>query len=232
MEDTLSRYTGGDYPAVYPDWHDSYAPWKAAKVEQILSRNPFPIDSIVEVGCGAGGLVDLLSRARRGVPCIGYDISPVAIDLAKKKTKTNLSFVNGNPFETEQTYDLAIALDVLEHVEDYFSFLRSMRKLGRRQVYHIPLELTVQALLFGNSMMKGREQSGHIHYFYKDTAVATLEDTGHHIVDWFYTAGAIEVPGDSLKRKIAAVPRRLAYGVSQDWAARVLGGFSMMVLCD
>ena len=58
----------------------------------------------------------------------------------------------------------------------------------------------------------------------------TLEDCGYRIIDFFYTAGSIELPGGTLKHRLFKLPRRVIFGVNQDLAARLLGGFSLMVL--
>jgi hypothetical protein len=77
--------------------------------------------------------------------------------------------------------------------------------------------------------MRERQQAGHLHYFTKETALATLRDTGYDVVDWFYTAGAIANPR-SVKARLASWPRRLLSGINQDWVVRVLGGYSLLVL--
>ncbi len=73
---------------------------------------------------------------------------------------------------------------------------------------------------------------GHLHYYMKDTALATLEDCGYEIVDYFYTASSLELEGGHKKisSKIANLPRRLMYMANPDLAVRLLGGYSLMVL--
>src|ERR671934_171539 len=68
-----------------------------------------------------------------------------------------------------------------------------------------------------------------LHYFSRDTALRTLEDTGYRVIDWFYTRRAIEEPATELRRRLARGPRRLAYSIHRDLAVRALGGFSLLV---
>ena len=77
--------------------------------------------------------------------------------------------------------------------------------------------------------MKQREEVGHLHYFTKETALATLRDAGYEIVDWCYTPGALLNPR-SLKAKLVSLPRKLLSALNQDLTSRVLGGYSLLVL--
>jgi hypothetical protein len=126
-------------------------------------------------------------------------------------------------------FDLLLCLDVLEHVEDYFGFLRGLRGKATHNIFHIPLVLSAQWVWRADPIMRERQQAGHLHYFTKETALATLRDTGYDVVDWFYTAGAIANPR-SVKARLASWPRRLLSGINQDWVVRVLGGYSLLVL--
>ena len=79
-----------------------------------------------------------------------------------------------------------MAIDVFEHVEDYFGFLRKLREKAEYKIFHIPLDLSVQTVLRSSPIIKGRKSVGHIHYFTKETALETLKDTGYEIIDYFY----------------------------------------------
>jgi len=104
-----------------------------------------------------------------------------------------------------------------------------LRGKSTHQIFHIPLDLSVQWLWRCGPIMRQREQTGHLHYFMKETALATLRDAGYEVVDWCYTPGAIANPR-SLKARLASWPRRLLSVVNQDLVVRVLGGYSLLVL--
>jgi hypothetical protein len=53
---------------------------------------------------------------------------------------------------------------------------------------------------------------------------------GYTIIDHFYTAGMVEIPGKSFRTKLLNWPRRLLFRINPDFAARLLGGYSLMVL--
>ena len=69
----------------------------------------------------------------------------------------------------------------------------------------------------------------HIHYFTKETALRSLSDTGYQVLDYFYTPRSIEFasePGE----KALTLPRKLCFAIHRDFAVRLLGGFSLLVL--
>ena len=148
--------------------------------------------------------------------------------LPRKRDRVNFHLRN---LLNEDVYsDVVMAIDVIEHIEDCFDFLRRLQARGTYKVLHIPLDLSVQTVLRSRPIMAARRDVGHIHYFSKETAIATLEDIGYTIVDYFYTAGMVELPNKPLRAKLLALPRRVLYKIHSDLAVRVLGGYSLMVL--
>ena len=127
-------------------------------------------------------------------------------------------------------FDLVLAADVIEHVEDYLGFLTRLKPMADYKVFHIPLDLSAQSVARSRPITDLRHGVGHIHYFYKQTALAALEDCGYEILDYFYTASRLELPNQALSSRIMRIPRRAAFRVNPDLAVRVLGGFSLMVL--
>jgi hypothetical protein len=118
---------------------------------------------------------------------------------------------------------------VFEHVPNYIEFLQDLRRKARFKVFHIPLDMSAQWVMRGRPILLEREQAGHLHYFMKDTALAALRDSGYEVVDWTYTAGAIDNPR-SIKARLASWPRRLMMNLSRDFTVRLLGGYSLLVL--
>ena len=125
---------------------------------------------------------------------------------------------------------MVLVADVIEHVEDYFGFVRGVKDLGTWKVFHIPLDLSAQSIARMWPIMNLRAGVGHIHYFTKDTALALLRDCGYEILDWRYTASRLELPNQALSSRIVAVPRRVMHKLNADLAVRVLGGYSLLVL--
>ncbi len=221
-------YELGRYFANNPTWHEEDSAWKASHVLRILERNHLRPRSVGEVGCGAGAVLRSLHDSLSEPTLSGFDISPDAIRLASPKASPRLSFAVGDLFALGARFDVVIALDVFEHVEDCFEFLRDLRSVATHKVLHIPLEMSVLGVL-RHLPERSREAVGHLHFFTKDTAFALLSDTGYEVVDWHYTSRSVDLPR-SYRSWLALGPRRALHAIAPDWAPRLLGGFSVMVL--
>lgn len=231
MNSSDSIYESGTYLAENPDWHAEDAPYKAGWIADILRRNAVDPRHIVEIGCGSGQVLVDLAKEFPAARLEGYDISPQAMAIAAPKARDGLAFHQADYLATETAApDLLMAIDVFEHVEDYMSFIRAMRPRATWKLFHIPLDLSVQGLLRGTPIMHARKVVGHLHYFYKDTALATVRDCGLEVVDWNYTHGAEHLPNRALRTRLFNIPRRLLRATNEDFAVRLMGGASMMVL--
>ncbi len=226
-------YVEDEYAKSNPSWHEEDAGWKAAHIGRILRKNGVSPCTICEVGCGAGGILLALARALPKSHCKGYEISPYAYELCQKKLSEapNISFHLGDPaHDTTETFDVLVLADVIEHVEDFMSMLKGLRHRAAYKVLHIPLDLSVQSVLRSWPILALRKNVGHIHYFYKDLALAALRDCGYTIVDHGYTASRIELPNQAWTSRVMALPRRACFAASPDLTVRVLGGYSLLVL--
>ena len=225
-------YEDGTYLDKNPTWHQEDSRWKAKQTSKILRKNNINPSTICEIGCGAGEILNCLAIDYSDkVLFSGYEISPQALEICKKKEKQNLHFFLKDLFdEKEASFDVVMALDVFEHVEDYFGFLQKLRAKGKYKIFHIPLDLSVKTILCCSPILKGRAKTGHLHYFTKETALATLEGTGYEVVDYFYTGGSLELPNRGWKANLLKLPRKLLFFIHQDLTVRILGGFSLLVL--
>ncbi|MFB3923079.1 MAG: class I SAM-dependent methyltransferase [Terriglobia bacterium] len=223
-------YRDGTYLEKRPTWHAQDSPWKASQILKMLTRNGIQPESLCEVGCGAGAILAELAARFPETPAVGYEISPQAYELCSKQARRNLRFELRDILETSDFYHVIMAIDVFEHVEDYIGFLRKLRQHGRYQLFHIPLDLSVQTVFRASPLRKVREEVGHLHYFTKETALRSLETAGYRVVDWFYTLH--EPWRRHALAKLAYLPRRIALAIHQDLAVRLLGGCSLMVLSE
>ena len=197
---------------------------------KMLTRIPIRPMKIIEVGCGAGEILNQLHQKieDQTIEFIGYDISEDAIKFCLPKVKDRLTFEQADFLKLEESADVLLMIDVFEHVEDYIGFIRKAAGKATYKIYHIPLELTVSNLL-RNNLNYSREKVGHLHYFNKATAIATIEETGQEIIDSFYTGSAIH-RSKRWRTNLMNIPRQLIFEWHKDFAVRLLGGYSLMVL--
>jgi SAM-dependent methyltransferase len=229
----LDKYKDGTYLTKNPTWHVEESPFKVKYILQLLHRNSVTAHSVCEAGCGAGEVLRLLqAEMPPDTNFTGFDISPQAHALSVTRENERLHFILADvTHATEVTYDLLLVLDVIEHLEDYFSFLRAVRKLSKYKVFHFPLDLSCQTILRKDGLLKRRRVHDHIHYFSRETALATLVDTGYHVVDCLFTPRANEI-GGTFAQKLLRLPRATLFAIHQEFAVRSLGGYSLMVLAE
>lgn len=103
-------------------------------VGEILRRITDPVHRVVDIACGGGAYVRAVQRAVRGTPsfvatdrqyaCVGgYRLNhPEATGAMADVTR--LPFRGG-------TFDLAMCLDIIEHLDDDVAFLREVGRLLR-----------------------------------------------------------------------------------------------------
>lgn len=97
-------------------------------------------NGFIEVGCGEGHILEVLSRM--GLKGIGIDFSEDAIKLARSKNLNNIELINANFYDVEiKNKDLVLLLFVIEHIEDDHRALKkinSFLKLGRHLIISVP----------------------------------------------------------------------------------------------
>ncbi len=227
------RYIGDVYFKNKPTWDDEDTHWKAEIINDLLQSNAVCPQTIVEVGCGAGGILAELSKINPAITQLkGYDISPYAIALANKKKNDKISFFNSDFVNgKDEGGDVLLVVDVMEHIDDYYGFLNKLKARSKYAVFHIPLDLSCRNILKPHTILIQRETVGHLHYFTKEIAEWALKDIGFEIIDWVYTKPLIDIePAKSFKTNLKKILRKISFAVNKDWSAKLWGGYSMMIL--
>lgn len=206
--------------------------WKARQVLRMLHKHRFAPRTVAEAGCGAGEVLRQLQLAMDSTcQFSGYDISPQAIEMCRGRANARLHFHLADLTEVPGAhFDLVLVLDVIEHLEDYYTFMRALKQKARYVIFHLPLELSVQTILRSRGLLQTQQSYGHLHYFTKETGLAAVRNAGYNVVDYFYTARALEEPTHELPRRLLMLPRRALFTVNKNLASRVLGGFSLLML--
>lgn len=224
-------YIDGSYLQKNSEWHVADSPWKAAQIRRMIDENSLRFDTCCEVGCGAGEVLkNLKEMSSIGPRFYGFEISPQAYDRCQRLRSENLEFQLGDLLTSTEKFDLVLAIDVFEHVDDYLGFLAKLREHGRAFIFHIPLDISVQSVFRSRPILTARRNVGHLHYFTKETALASLEYAGYRILDRFYTASDVELSHRGWKANLMKLPRAVLFRMNQDLSVRLLGGYSLLVL--
>jgi hypothetical protein len=201
--------------------------WKAANISELLKRQSVSFEWALEVGCGAGLILQKLAGVFPQKQWTKFDILPDPEQFWQRWADGPITYQREDYLGTSEPNDLVLLLDVFEPLDDYIGFLRRLSGLGKAFVFHVPLDLNAQGLMRG-STWKSRAHIGHLHYFSKDTALATLRDTGYDIKAWQH-AGRSSRP---LRTRIANLPRRMMFPVAPETTALLMGGYSLLVLAE
>ena len=62
-----------------------------------------------------------------------------------------------------------------------------------------------------------------------NTAIATVEDSGMKVIDYFYTP-VYEVRNVTIRQKAVNLLRRLSFIINKDFSANLFGGYSLIIL--
>ena len=226
MSSPSKIYLDGSYEAITGGtWHLEDAPFKARQIMRMLDRHPeLQLRTICDIGCGSGGILhELHARLGPATKMVGYEVSPQAHALSQRFENGRCEFILGDAFVDREFFDLAMMIDVVEHVEDCFAFMRQCAAKAVWKLYHIPLDASASLVLRGNHCW---DSVGHLHLFTMETAIKAVEHSGQRVVDSFLTPVSLERPHRPATR-ITNLPRRI---LPERLGARLLGGYSMMIL--
>lgn len=229
---SIDRYASGQYLAANPTWHEEDSDWKAAMIHRLLERAGASTPrSVAEVGCGTGGVL----RALQGylpatTELAGYDVAPAAIERARRHAGERLLFACEDIVRAGRRFELLLCIDVFEHVEDPFSFLKSIRAVAPRVVFNIPLEMHVAGILI-NHQLWTRRQFGHLHYYTAAVAFETLRECGYKVIAHDFPSRAMDRPR-SASDWMFWLPRKAVALIEREWSARLFGGTSLLVLAE
>lgn len=98
-----------------------------------------PGDRVLDVGSGYGYIAASLAAKVKSVT--GIEIRPEAVAQARRHSVgENVTFIEGNflDFATDDTFDVIIAANVLEHIKERQQFLRKSASLANRLLVRVP----------------------------------------------------------------------------------------------
>jgi 2-polyprenyl-3-methyl-5-hydroxy-6-metoxy-1,4-benzoquinol methylase len=137
--------------------------------------------SILEIGCGTGGLTTILSNFGQ---VTAFDISPDAVDFCKNRGISNVQIVDISTLSVEKykgSFDLILMLDVLEHIQDDVLVMQKVKDM-----------LTEEGLFFINVpahkflWSEHDEALEHKRRYHRLELLRKLKDSGFFLISYSY----------------------------------------------
>ena len=202
----------------------TYSTPKASKYfvefrEEILPLLPERSDKVLDLGCGSGETSGHLKEEGRIQWVCGVEGSPEAAEMAQKRLDRlligdieKIDF----PFE-EESFDLILTLDILEHLVDPWSTLKKLNRLlkpGGSIVVSIPnvrhYSVVIPLIFLGDwrYTQEGLLDSTHIRFFTGKTARRMFTQEGLLLEAWDHTGA---------KRGLGAFLNRITLGLLKEF---------------
>lgn len=160
-------------------WHRG----RKAVVQRLLERHSPPAARILDVGCGTGATTLAL---RRFGTVVGMDLGARALEVARERGIAVARASAARLPALPEAFDLVVALDVLEHLEDDVAAAREMRAALRPGGL---LLATVPAWPF---LWSGHDEAlGHRRRYRRRQLLAALERAGFEVVLCSYVMASI-----------------------------------------
>jgi len=116
--------------------------WYVARRElalKLIDLHHVPGRRAVDVGCGTGAL---LAELCKNFDADGFDLSTKAIDFCRERGLSSASVGNAEQLPAQSSaYDLAVTLDLLEHVDDDVAAIGELHRIlapGGLLVINVP----------------------------------------------------------------------------------------------
>lgn len=171
--------------AVYEKYLNDVKHWKIKYLEMLVAEHGITndIDSIVEVGCATGVLLNFFLENHE-INRIGIDISDenikAATELYPHITFSSVLFEEYiNVKNLEFKGSLTIMSDVLEHVEDDIGLLRLAGMNSEYVLVNLPIEKVPE---YATRIYGIDDIEGHLRAYSVDDAIRMCENAGMEIV--------------------------------------------------
>ena len=177
-----SLYQGGEYVLMHPSLHAEDSAWKVTKLLPLVDRFILHFDSteikLLDVGGGAGMILSAISDYLRESHRIrvekhALDLSPAMIEMQRRSNPDLIRALNEDIRKTsfsDKEIDLALMIDVLEHVPNPLEALMELRRISKFAIFKVALEDTLLSRVWnfvsgGKHRQRAIEVRGHINVY-------------------------------------------------------------------
>lgn len=189
------------YDKYYQNMDENFIKWREitgiSKVENIINIcKGLKFKSVLEIGCGTGIILKILSERGFAERYCALDISESAVEYVKnQKIKGLIEVKKNDALEIcydDGNFDLAILSHLLEHLENPKGALLEAKRVANYIVIEVPLEDNIATrlktlffrLINFDKNDKSKNDIGHIYFFNKNKALHLVKSCGLKLEDY------------------------------------------------
>lgn len=159
------------------------------RVEETVKMIPQGVNSIADIGCGSGLFLNYINENTEIPDLVGIDFSEDAMKMLKVDKK--VGDITSIPLE-DDSYDLASALEVLEHLDlhEYRRAKEELVRVSRKYILvSVPFNETLEDEFIKCSECKTRfNKSHHKRTFNEEKMKKLFEEQGYRSVEIKYVS--------------------------------------------
>jgi 2-polyprenyl-3-methyl-5-hydroxy-6-metoxy-1,4-benzoquinol methylase len=243
IERVANLYDSGAYSANTSNWEDSTGLQRSNALIRLLRGNMSRVSSVLDIGCGSGGVLRNLRQSAGAYPdifekslsLVGCDASHRAIEMAKSLTSTGLCIDFRQCLIEEfshnsEKYDLVLLIHVLEHVPDMLQMIHSAFGLANTVYINIPIEITPLYLFRAGAYARQFKNYGHIHFFTESFFKEYLRSNGFVILGSGYSYDYLGQTPTFARSLLRPIRKAASLALGSSFANALFGGISATYL--
>lgn len=159
-------------------------------MKRLLRRMLAPLEysSVLDVGCGLGHNLPLITEGRRLDAVGGIDFSPEALRHVRGRWGDDFHLLDVEREHLDRTYDLVFASLLLEHVRDDALVLRNLRAMTERHLVVVTIAGEFERYL------PWEKQMGHLRNYARGELEGKLRDAGFAVDEVLYWGFPLYTP--------------------------------------
>ena len=159
-------------------------------MKRLLQRMLEPLDyrSVLDVGCGMGHNLPLLTEGRSLDRVAGVDFSQEALDRVRARHRGQFIELDVEQAALPDTYDLVFSSLLLEHVNDDEAVLANLRAMTRKHLVVVTIAGDFERY------RPWEDQMGHVRNYKRGELEAKLEGAGFTVREVVYWGWPIYTP--------------------------------------
>jgi SAM-dependent methyltransferase len=167
-----------DYEGIWTEWDDMKTYGPASRHVRRLIINLLKglhFNSVLDVGCGVGTLLNEIKQLYPAVELSGTEYSREGLEIARKRLpQIRTAQLDISKEKLDQTSDLVFCIDVLEHIEDDLAAMKNLHAMTNKYM----LAVVPTGPLFEVE----RDRVGHVHGYSTEEFSEKLIQAGFKVI--------------------------------------------------